>query len=61
MQSKKYFQKLCTKVTTFFQIVSAKSTVQEWPLSAGPTSEELLIKSVTMSKSGSAEHLENEN
>ena len=53
IHSKKCFQKLCTKVTTFFQIVSAKSTVQEWPLSAGPTSEELLIKSVTISKCGS--------
>ena len=50
----------------FFQIVSAKSTVQEWPLSAGPPSQELLIKSVTISgrkmwQSGSAEHLQNEN
>jgi len=40
--------------------------VQEWPLSAGPTSEGLLIKSVTISgrkmwQYGSAEHLQNEN
>jgi len=57
---------LRTKVTTFFQIVLAKSTVQELSLSAGPTSEELFIKSVTISgrkmwQSGSNEHLQNEN
>ena len=36
---------MCPKITIFFFhiFVSAKSTVQEWPLSAGPASEELLI------------------